>query len=157
MSRLSETIRPAILCMLILGGGAMMPLAAQQLAAGAVVRWYDAPSGGRRMEAIVTGATPDSLFLQAAGGPAFRIAPAANPGLEVRGDRHSRWKKAMNGAIIGAGIGLVFGFAAGATCDDTYFGCSGTRGDYAARGALGARSGASSSAPCSRRPGGGIR
>jgi hypothetical protein len=137
----TPTQRLAALRALIVLSVGIAPLTAQQpvvLAPGAVVRWYDAPSGGRRIEAIVTGSTADSLMLQMAGGPAYRIAPATIPTIEVRGDRNSRGKKALTGAIIGTGIGLIVGIAANNTCNDNYWGCSsGSRDNYVAVSALG--------------------
>jgi len=122
------SVRDLTLSTIALAATAVLPLAGQQLGAGAVVRWNDAPLGGRRVEAVVTGSTADSLFLQAAGGPAFRVAPASNPTLEVRGDRNSRMKKALTGAAIGAGIGLVTGIAVKNGCDDVYLAGSYDRG-----------------------------
>jgi hypothetical protein len=101
-------------------------LAAQQaapLAAGTMVRWMDPPSGGRHVEGVVTAATADSLFVQTVNGPAYRIAAASNPSLMVRGDRRSRIHKALAGAAIGAGAGLIIGVATRESGCDAYFGC----------------------------------
>lgn len=114
--------------MLAFSTGAVIPamLSAQQpapLAAGTVVQWIDAPSGGRHIEGVVTSASPDSIFVQVINGPAYRISPSANPSLMVRGDRHPRTRKALVGAAIGAGAGLIIGVATRTSGCDSYFGC----------------------------------
>ena len=143
MPHLPVIVSRTVIGTIVLAAAMGFSLNAQQLGAGAVVRWNDAPLGGRRVEAIVTGATADSLFLQAAGGPAFRIAPASNPTLEVRGDRNSRMKKALTGAAIGGGIGLITGIAVRNSCNDEYLTssyfrvCDLSRSEYVAASTLG--------------------
>jgi len=102
-------------CLLILASVVVHAATAQQastVAPGAVVRWFDVPSGGRTIMGLVTAATPDTLSVLVTDGPAYKLAVASTRTLEIRGDQNSRGQKALVGAVIGAGFGGIVGLAA---------------------------------------------